>query len=96
MRLFPLVLLIAACGANDDAGDAAKDAGNVAAAGNASGALPADASTADAMSVDVAAGGVQPMVDPATAAAEAQAAAQAEPATTPAADTPATPPKPVQ
>lgn len=60
-----IALAVTACGKSDDAG---KDGEKVAVEGAADASmsdLGADASTADAMSVDVAAGGVEPMTDPA-------------------------------
>jgi hypothetical protein len=80
--ILPVMAVLAACGGGDDASKAGN--GSVEAAADASvGDLAADASTADAMSVDVAAGGVEPMADPAAAAAAAEAAAAiaADPAT---------------
>lgn len=60
-------LAVAACGSRDDTKSADGETAAVEGAGDASVAdLGADASTADAMSVDVAAGGVEPMTDPAT------------------------------
>ncbi len=60
-----IVFAAAACG---NSGDAKKEGEKVAVEGAADASvseLGADASTADAMSVDVAAGGVEPMTDPA-------------------------------
>ena len=60
-------LALAACGNSDDTKSADGETPAVEGAGDASVTdLGADASTADAMSVDVAAGGVEPMTDPAT------------------------------
>jgi hypothetical protein len=58
--------LLAACGNGDEAEKTAKT-GGVGAVADATGDLNLDASTADAMSVDVAAGGIEPAVDPAAA-----------------------------
>lgn len=67
-RLLPVVLLVAACGNGDDTAAAAGDAA-VKTAGDASVTdMGLDASTMDAMSVDVAAGGVDPAAQPVAAA----------------------------
>lgn len=54
-----------ACGKSDDAGKEGEKAAVEGAADASMSDLGADASTADTMSVDVAAGGVEPMTDPA-------------------------------
>ncbi len=61
-----IALAVAACGKGDDTKSADGETPAVEGASDASVTdLGADASTADAMSVDVAAGGVEPMTDPA-------------------------------
>jgi hypothetical protein len=60
-----IALAVTACGKSDDAGKDGEKAAVEGAADASMSDLGADASTADAMSVDVAAGGVEPMTDPA-------------------------------
>jgi hypothetical protein len=60
-----IALATTACGKSDDAGQEGEKAAVEGAADASVSDLGADASTADAMSVDVAAGGVDPMTDPA-------------------------------
>ena len=60
-----IALAATACGKSDDAGKEGEKAAVEGAADASMSELGADASTADAMSVDVAAGGVEPMTDPA-------------------------------
>ncbi|MBB4633652.1 hypothetical protein [Sphingosinicella soli] len=60
-----IALAAAGCGNNDDAGTEGEKAAVEGAPDASMSELGADASTADAMSVDVAAGGVEPMTDPA-------------------------------
>lgn len=60
-----ITLAAAACGKSDDAKMEGEKAAVEGAADASVSDLGADASTADAMSVDVAAGGVEPMTDPA-------------------------------
>lgn len=74
--VLPALLLISACGNSDDASKADDEAAAVEAASDASVTdLGLDASTADAMSVDVAAGGVGSMAEPAAPAEADQKAA---------------------
>ncbi len=60
-----IALTATACGKSDEAGKEGEKAAVEGAADASVSELGADASTADAMSVDVAAGGVEPMTDPA-------------------------------
>ncbi|WP_160119061.1 hypothetical protein [Sphingosinicella microcystinivorans] len=60
-----IALAATACGKSDNAGKEGEKAAVEGAADASMSELGADASTADAMSVDVAAGGVEPMTDPA-------------------------------
>lgn len=59
-----IALAATACGKSDDARTEGEKAAVEGAADASVSDLGADASTADAMSVDVAAGGVEPMTDP--------------------------------
>ena len=60
-----IALAATACGKSGDSGTEGEKAAVEGAADASVSDLGADASTADAMSVDVAAGGVEPMTDPA-------------------------------
>lgn len=84
--LLPVFLLAAACGDGDDASSSDGDKAAVESASDAAVTdMGLDASTADAMSVDVAAGGIEPMAEPAVPVpvpATAVPAAEAAPAET--------------
>lgn len=62
-----LAVGLAACGNNDNTADAASEDSTIE---NTAGTndMSLDASTSDAMSIDVAAGGIEPMADPMQAA----------------------------